>query len=165
MSSPYLFVWVCMCAFIVFFFAFSSLSVYMHVAVCLHDEVPGNELIGHMSPQMSSLFNKAGELNCHYCQHLTVALPARWYFVIYHSDELSQITLYSLHDESNSRVENSPVFSQIHLKYCLDLFQISSSALFRFEPHMIPIPKVFLGLYTLHITMFFTKHAAGLLKT
>lgn len=66
----------------------------------VHDEVPGNELIGHMSAQMSSLFNKAGELNCHYCQHLTVVLPARWYLVIYHDDELSQITLYSLHDES-----------------------------------------------------------------
>ncbi len=70
------------------------------VCVCVRDEVPGNELIGHMSAQMSSLFNKAGELNCHYCQHLTVVLPARWYLVIYHSDELSQITLYSLHDES-----------------------------------------------------------------
>ena len=67
---------------------------------CVHDEVPGNELIGHMSAQMSSLFNKAGELNCHYCQHLTVVLPARWYLVIYHDDELSQITLNSLHDES-----------------------------------------------------------------
>lgn len=68
----------------------------MHVGVCLHDEVPGNELIGHMSAQMSSLFNKAGELNCHYCQHLTVVLPARWYLVIYHGDELSQITLYMM---------------------------------------------------------------------
>lgn len=71
-----------------------------HLSVCVHDEVPGNELIGHMSAQMSSLFNKAGDLNCHYCQHLTVVLPARWYFVIYHRDELSQITLSSLHDKS-----------------------------------------------------------------
>lgn len=64
------------------------------LCVCAHDEVPGNELIGHMSAQMSSLFNKAGDLNCHYCQHLTVVLPARWYLVIYLHDELSQITLY-----------------------------------------------------------------------
>lgn len=70
-----------------------QLCVWMQVNVCRHDEVPGNELIGHMSAQMSSLFNKAGELNCHYCQHLTMVLPARWYLVIYHSDELSQITV------------------------------------------------------------------------
>lgn len=51
-----------------------------------------------MSAQMSSLFNKAADLNCDYCQHLTVALPARWYLAIYHSDELSRFTLYSSQD-------------------------------------------------------------------
>lgn len=42
------------------------------------------------------------DLNCHYCQHLTVALPARWYLVIYHTDEPSQITLYSSRDNFSS---------------------------------------------------------------
>lgn len=84
-----------MCMHLIFLMLF-SLWVYVHAhgSVCVHDKVPGNELIGHMSAQMSSLFNKAGDLNCHYCQHLTVALPARWYLVIYHHDELSEITLY-----------------------------------------------------------------------
>lgn len=60
-------------------------------------------MIGHMSAQTSSLFNQAGELNCHYCQHLTVVLPARWCSVIYHSNGLSRISLCSLHEESNPR--------------------------------------------------------------
>lgn len=77
-------------------------SVFFALGVRVHDEVSGNELIGHMSAQMSSLFNKAGDLNCHYCQHLTVALPARWYLVIYHTDEPSQITLYSSRDNFSS---------------------------------------------------------------
>lgn len=74
------------------------LCVHVHTAcVCVHDGLPGNKLIGHMPAQMSSLFNKAGDLNCHYCQHLTMVLPARWYLVIYHGDERSQFTLYSIH--------------------------------------------------------------------
>lgn len=95
---------VCVCLsvhlFFLFFFWTFSLCVCVCpcmcvcVCACVYDEVSGSELIGHMSAQMSSLFNKAGELNCHYCQHLTVVLPARWYLVIYHNDELSQITLY-----------------------------------------------------------------------
>lgn len=49
------------------------------VLLCVCDKVP-QESIGHMSAQMSSLFNKAGDLNCHYCQHLTLVHPARWFF-------------------------------------------------------------------------------------
>lgn len=45
----------------------------------------GSKLIGHMSAQMSSLFNKASELNCHYCQQLTAVLPARWHSLTHHS--------------------------------------------------------------------------------
>lgn len=87
------------------------------VCVCVHDEVPGNELIGHMSAQMSSLFNKAGELNCHYCQHLTVVLPARWYLVIYHSDELSQITLFTHYTMNPSQIRKCSSFqSQDYLE-------------------------------------------------
>lgn len=83
---------------------------------CERDRVPGNELIGHMSAQMSSLFNKAGDLNCHYCQHLTVVLPARWYLVIYHCDELSQITLY--YTMNLSQIRKRPGgFIQVNLKY------------------------------------------------
>lgn len=100
------YVWACICFFCSFFGPSLCVYVCVHACVCacacacVYDEVSGSELIGHMSAQMSSLFNKAGELNCHYCQHLTVVLPARWYLVIYHNDELSQITLYWLHDES-----------------------------------------------------------------
>lgn len=135
-------VYVCACARIYcLVLAFFFKCIYMHVGVCLHDEVPGNELIGHMSAQMSSLFNKAGELNCHYCQHLTVVLPARWYLVIYHSDELSPITLYSLHDESNPGLENGPVFNQKLLE-----------VMFRF-----PLPLQFLEVFSSQNILCFTK--------
>lgn len=79
-------------------YAFTVFLFFLCVCVCacVHDGVPGNELIGHMSAQMSSLFNKADDLNCHYCQHLTMVLPTRWYLVIYHSDELFQITHYMI---------------------------------------------------------------------
>lgn len=73
-------------------------ALVVSVCTCVHDGVWDSKLIGHMSAQMSSLFNKAADLNCDYCQHLTVALPARWYLAIYHSDEPSRFTLYSSQD-------------------------------------------------------------------
>lgn len=92
---------VCAC---IYRFVFFFMCVHVHIGVCPHDEAPGNEMISHMSAQMSPLFNKAGELNCHYCQHLTVVLPARWFLIIYHGHELSD---YSSHDESNPKLGSS----------------------------------------------------------
>lgn len=66
-------------------------------------------LIGHMSAQMSSLFNKAPDVNCHYCQLLTVALCARWYLVIYQEDEPSQIALCCLYDNFISDKEEGSI--------------------------------------------------------
>lgn len=116
--------------------------------ICVYDKVPGNELIGHMSAQMSSLFNKVCELNCHYCQHLTVVLPARWYLVIYHSDEHSQITLYSVTTWWIHRGwENGPVFRQITLKYSYNhfRFQLGGMHKFLFGSYCeFPVPPTFL---------------------
>lgn len=107
-------------------FVFVFVCVHVHVGVCPHDEAPGNELISHMSAQMSSLFNKAGELNCHYCQHLTVVLPARCCLIIYHSRELSD---YSSREESNPKMRkfssNSRFFlSDIRLTVCFSFLGI-----------------------------------------
>lgn len=57
------------------YFSFTHAGMQGCSDTCLHNHIGGSEPIGHMSAQMSSLFNQGGELNCHYCQHLTVVPP------------------------------------------------------------------------------------------